>query len=77
MGLRTYMKTTSIPIPEASHSISKVQLKTSNARIAAEHNLSLKLMNGLSCSALQVNATFFLTTSLRGEAIVLKSLTNC
>lgn len=76
MGIQSYIKIAPIPVPEASHPISKVRLKLGNVRPGTEYNLSLKLTNVLSCLTLQVSETFFLTTSIKGAAIIIKYLTN-
>jgi hypothetical protein len=45
MGLLPCTKMAPIPIPEESHSISKVLLKSGNANTGVEHNLYLIVVN--------------------------------
>jgi U3 small nucleolar RNA-associated protein 14 len=68
--------TAQIPIPEASHSISKALLKSGKDTSGAEINFDFNKLNALSCSSPHLNPTDFLMISVNGEAIVLKSLTN-
>ncbi|KAK9007095.1 hypothetical protein V6N11_050928 [Hibiscus sabdariffa] len=65
-----------MPIPEASHSSSNVLVKSGKRKIGAEHNLSFKAKKASSCATPHVKPTEFLIISVKGAAIVEKSLTN-
>src|SRR3954464_15350571 len=59
-----------MPIPLASHSISKVFVKFGNARSGASVSLFLSSSKAFCCAFPQTNVTFFLVNSLRGQAMV-------
>ena len=76
MGCFSYIRTTPIPIPEASYSISKALLKSGEDSNGAEINFDFNKLNAFSCSSPHLNPTNFLLILVNREAIVLKSLTN-
>ena len=76
MGHFSCIRIAPIPIPEASHSISKALLKLGNESNGAEINFDFNKLNVLSYSSPHLNPADFLMILVNGEAIVLKSLTN-
>jgi hypothetical protein len=70
------IKTAPIPIHEASHLISKALLKLGKDSEGTEINFDFNKLKAFSCSSPHLKPTAFLTISVNGEAIVLKSLTN-
>jgi hypothetical protein len=76
MGRFSCIRTMSIPIPEASHLISKALLKSGKDNKGAEINFDFNKLNVFSCFSLHLNPTDFLIISVNGETNVLKSLTN-
>jgi len=72
---RLLHKTTLIPIPDASHSISNAFIKLGKAKIGAEHNFSFKRTKVNFCSSPHLNPKDFLTISFKDATIVLKSFT--
>ena len=65
-----------MPMLEASHSISKVLVKLGSDKMGALVNLSFNVSKAFACSWPHLNTTSFFTISLKGETIVLNSLTN-
>jgi hypothetical protein len=76
MGLIFCINIALIPISEASHSTSKAFAKFSKAKIGAKHNLSSNMLKALSYSSSHLNPIYFLTNSVKGDAILLKSFIN-
>jgi len=76
MGRSFCIKTALIPILEASHSISKVLLKSGKDSNGAEINFDFNKLKILSCSSPYLNLMDFLMISVNGDAIILESLTN-
>ena len=66
----------SIPIPKASHSISKALVKSGKDNKGVKINFDFNKLKAFSCSSLHLNPTDFLIISVNGETNVLKSLTN-
>ena len=64
------------PIPDASHSTSKALVKSGKDKTGAEQSLSFNKLKAFSCSSFHLNPIDFLTISVKGAAIVLKSFTN-
>ncbi len=64
-----------MPIPLASHSISKVLVKSGNARRGASVSLFLSSSKAFYCALPHTKVTFFFVNSLRGQAMVEKSFT--
>ena len=69
MGLPSYIKTTPIPFPEASHSIIKVFVNYGVAKTGARHITSLRCSNAVVASRVHENASFF-NNVVRGAAIL-------
>jgi hypothetical protein len=76
MNRFSYIRIAPLPIPKASHSISKVLLKSGKDSNGVEINFDFNKLKALSRSSPHLNPTDFLMISVNGEAIVLKSLTN-
>ena len=70
------IRTTPIPIPKASHSISKALLKSGKDSKGAEINFDFNKLKAFSYSSPHLKPTTFLIISVNREAIILKSLTN-
>ena len=75
MCLWSCINTSPILILDASHSISNAFLKSSKAKIVAEHNFSFKKAKVDLCSSLYLNPTDFLIISFKGVTNVLKYFT--
>jgi len=74
MGLRSYINTTHILIPEASHSILNAFVKSGKVKTGAEYIFSFKLAKANSYPPPpHLNPIDFLTTSFNGACNVLKS----
>jgi len=67
-GFPSCMRTTPIPFPEASHSNTKVFVKSVSASTGVEHIASFKAWKACSAVEVQVNE-FFLGREVRGAAI--------
>ena len=65
-----------MPIPEASHSSSKVFVKSGKARMGASVSSSLGIEKTFSCLSPHKNGTSFFINSLSCEESVEKSGTN-
>jgi len=76
MGYFSCIRTTLIPIPEATHSISKALFKSGKDNNGAEINFDFNKLNALSCSSPYLNPMDFLMISVNREVIELKPLTN-
>ena len=59
MGLPSYIKTTQIPFPEASHSTIKVFVKFGIPKTSASHIASLRCSKALDASEVNENAYLF------------------
>ena len=69
MGLPSFIKTTPIPFPEASHSTIKVFLRSGVAKTDARHIASLRCSKALVALGVHENAYFF-NNFVRGPAIL-------
>jgi hypothetical protein len=68
-GLPSYIRTTPIPFPEASHSTIKVFVKFGVVKTGALHITSLSCSKSLVASGVHENASF-LVSVIKGAAIL-------
>ena len=76
MGHFSSIRIASIPISEASHSISKVLLKSGKDSKCVKINFFFNKLKAFSCSSPHLKSMTFLTISINEEATILKSSTN-